>query len=291
MLQIENLSKRFFSTAALQKISFSVKTGEILGILGPNGAGKTTLFKIIAGILQPDEGRILSAQPLFPTIGYKPERLFFPEKMTMRQYLNLMANLCNVPPHHKTKTVNDALVQVGLQEVADKRIGEGSKGMRQRLGLAQALLGDPSLLVLDEPTDGLDPNGQAEIYLVIRELADRGKTVLISSHRLGQITAVCSDIAILNRGRLIYQNRMSAALADRPRSTIHVDRSLEPLRPLLESLHEQIEVEEQTIGLRGDALNIRRQILGIVLAAGYDILQIERRRASLAEIYSEVTRL
>ena len=162
--------------------------------------------------------------------------------------------------------------------------------MLQRIGLAQALLGDPDLLVLDEPTDGLDPTGQTEIHETIRQLSGRGKTILLSSHRLGEVTGVCSEIAILNHGRVIYRNRMAEALADRPRSTIHVDRPLEPLRPLLETLHAGIEVTGQTIGLRGDALNFRRQILGIVLAAGYDILQIERRRASLAEIYGEVTR-
>ncbi len=290
MLRIERITKRFLKTVALQEITLPVRQGEIIGILGPNGAGKTTLFKIVTGILQPNGGRLVFGGNRQPRMGFKPERLFFPERMTFRQYLNLMARLGNIKPGERKTAVDEALLLLGLEGSGGRRIKEASKGMRQRLGLAQALLGDPDLLVLDEPTDGLDPAGQAEIYEIFRRLRAGGKTILMSSHRLGEITAVCTEIAILHRGRVIYQNRMSDALAERPKAVIHVDRPLTTLRPLLEMLHPQLQVGELTINLRGESIARRREILGIILAAGYDILQIERRRATLADIYAEVTR-
>lgn len=290
MLHIENLTKQFYDTVALEEVTLHIEPGAILGILGPNGAGKTTLFKLIAGILQPDSGRIFTAGADFPQIGFKPERLFFPERMTMRQYLRLVVNLCAVPAAARRGAVEEALTLSGLAAVADKRIGQSSKGMRQRLGLAQAMLGDPQLLILDEPTDGLDPTGQGEVYDAIERLREAGKTIIMSSHRLGEVTNICSEIVILNHGRVIYTNRMAEALADRPKSIIHVDRPLAELGLLLETLFGDIVVGETTIGLGRAAIGRRREILGLVLASGYDVLQIERRRASLAEIYAEVTR-
>ncbi|MCA9980682.1 MAG: ABC transporter ATP-binding protein [Anaerolineales bacterium] len=291
MLQIEQLTKTFFSLVALDEVTLSVPQGEIVGILGPNGAGKTTLFKVLTGSLTVDHGRVtpLEGRP-WPKIGYKPERLFFPPRMRVGQYLSMMASLSNLSGREAQKAVQRAVEMTGLQETQRKRFKDCSKGMRQRVALAQALLDDPDLLVLDEPTDGLDPLGQAELHAVLLDLNEMGKTILLSSHRLGEVTAVCSRIAILNHGRVIYQNSMANALAERPQATIYVDKDLTPMQDLLHTLHADILVEGHKLSLRRDATVIRRQILSILLAAGYDILQIERRRATLTEIYAEVTK-
>lgn len=290
MLEIQNLTKKFYTLTALNNVSLDIPNGEIVGLLGPNGAGKTTLFKILTGSLASDTGAVISTAGTWPKIGYKPERLFFPEGMRVGGYLRMIASLSNTPRGQSTRQVTAVLQQVGLHSAAEKRIRTCSKGMRQRLGLAQALLGDPDLLILDEPSDGLDPTGQAEIQQLLRNLREAGKTVLMSSHQLGEIRDVCTEIAILNYGQIIYRNRMSHALAERPQSVIHVDQNLSRITPLLLALHPNIEVAETTLRLHRDAVKIRRQILSLLLASGYDILKIERRRATLAEIYAEVTK-
>lgn len=275
--------------AALRQVSLEIPRGEIVGILGPNGAGKTTLFKILAGFLQMDEGHITPAdgQP-WPQIGYKPERLFFPESMTVVAYLRMMAALNNVPRATSERMIWQLLDQVGLRTAAKKRISACSKGMRQRLGLAQALLGDPALLILDEPSDGLDPTGQLEIQALLHQLQQQGKTILISSHQLEEVTKVCSQVVILRHGRILYQSRMADVLAERPQATIHVDQSLGRVAAMLQTLHPNIQVRETSVQLHSEAILMRRQILALLLAAGYDIIQMERRRATLAEIYAEV---
>lgn len=290
MLLIEDLTKDFHGTPALRSIDLTVPDGGILGILGPNGAGKTTLFKLIVGLLLPDQGRIIPQGDYWPKIGYKAERLFFPERMTVNQYLRMMGRLSLIPAHQLEQRVTELMAFVGMQKQKDKRLGACSKGMKQRVGLAQALLGDPELLVLDEPTDGLDPVGQGEIQAVIKRLGEDGKTILISSHRLDEVTAVCKEVAIFNRGRIIYKNYIDSAVLDRPRSTIFVDRPLEPVKALLETFHREVVVRERSVVLKAGAAKLRRQILSILLSAGYDILQIERRQSSLTEIYNEVTR-
>lgn len=290
MLQVQNLTKKFYTLTALDNITLAIPTGEILGILGPNGAGKSTLFKILSGSLTSDAGEIVSTEGIWPTIGYKPERLFFPERMRVTAYLRMMSALSNIDRHDIEKAVASVLTQVGLTGAAHKRIKECSKGMRQRLGLAQALLGRPTLLILDEPSDGLDPSGQLEIQRLLHELRDSGTTILMSSHQLAEVRDVCTEIAILNFGRIIYRNRMTEALAERPQVAIHVDKDLTPLVPLLQTLHDKIEISGNVLSLHQDAMQIRRHLLSILLAAGYDILRIERRRATLTEIYAEGTK-
>lgn len=290
MLKIEQLHKSFFSLVALDGVDLVVPQGEIVGILGPNGAGKTTLFKVLTGSLKSDHGRVipLQDQQPWPKIGYKPERLFFPPRMRVAQYLSVMASLSNLSGRQAEKATTAVVEMTGLQDSLRKRLKDCSKGTRQRVSLAQALLDNPDLLILDEPTDGLDPLGQAELHAVLLNLNEMGKTILLSSHRLGEVTAVCTRIAILNHGRVIYQSSMADALAERPQATIYVDKDLAPMQQLLHTLHPDITVEGQKLSLHRDATVIRRQILSILLAAGYDIVQIERRRATLSEIYSEV---
>jgi ABC-type multidrug transport system ATPase subunit len=286
VIEVTNVTKRFHSLVAIDNVTLQVRRGEVIGLLGPNGAGKTTLFKLIAGLLNPDAGELQPVSGRWPSIGYKPERLLFPGNMRVRQYLRMVGNLCEVPSSGLPEMVDDYLARVNLAYAADKKIKDCSKGMRQRLALAQALIGEPALLLLDEPSNGLDPEGQEEICRQIKALHAEGKTILLASHHLHEVTQVCTYLVILNQGTIHYENTMANALAERPHSTIFVDRSLGPLQTVLQSLHPDIVVSDSQVVLNNEAVVLRRQVLSILLSGGYDIARIEQSRVTLAEIYA-----
>ncbi len=287
MIEIRNVTKRFFNITALNNVSLDVQKGSILGVLGPNGSGKTTLFKLIAGFINPNAGAIRAVNGGWKTVGYKPERMLYPNKMKVKNLLRMSANLANVPPNQIEQTVRARLDQVGLSDAGEKRIKECSKGMRQRVGLAQALMGDPDLIILDEPSNGLDPEGQVEIQRVIRAIGDAGNTVLLSSHQLPEVTAVCTDIIILKQGQILYRNSMQAALAERPHVTIVLDKDAGAIRALLASLHPDIQQDGRVILLNNEAMKLRRQVLSLALNAGYDVVKLRQKQATLHEIYAE----
>jgi ABC-2 type transport system ATP-binding protein len=174
-----------------------------------------------------------------------------------------------------------------LTEAAGKKIGECSKGMRQRLALAQSLLGSPPLLLIDEPSNGLDPEGQADICHLIEQLRAAGQTVIMSSHQLPEVTRVCTHLIILKQGRIHYQSSMEQALALRPYVTIHSDRDLTPLTAVLGALHPQIEVDGEAVTLIDGAVKLRRHVLSVLVGTGYDVVRVEQKRATLDEIYAE----
>jgi ABC-2 type transport system ATP-binding protein len=272
---------------ALDNVSLHIKDGEVLGVLGPNGAGKTTLFKLIAGLLNPDSGRIEADGPSWPAIGYKPERLLFPNKMRVREYLNMVCSLANISRNNRKKIVEASLDRVNLVDAADKKIKECSKGMRQRLGLAQAMIGDPPFLLLDEPSNGLDPEGQDDICQHIEELHQAGNTIVLASHQLQEVTQVCTYLVILNEGQILYKNSMDQALAVKPHVSIKIDGNVNKVRNLLESLHPGITTNDNEIILVDDAIELRKQVLRILLNSGYDISYVEHKRVTLSEIYSK----
>jgi ABC-type multidrug transport system ATPase subunit len=289
VIEIKEVTKSYQSLKAIHNVSLSVPPGEVVGILGPNGAGKTTLFRLITGSLNPDAGHIRSVNQGWPSVGYKPERLLFPSEMRVRRYLTMVAALSNLKKNRAIEAVEQGLAEVDLLEAADKRIRECSKGMRQRLSLAQALIGNPSLLLLDEPSNGLDPEGQADICRLIKHLHGQGKTIILASHQLAEVTQVCTQLVILNKGSIHYQSSMRDALAERPHTSIQVNRELDSLIPLLESLHSDIEISQDRteIILSHDAISLRPQVLAILLRAGFDITHIEQSHVTLAEIYAE----
>jgi len=289
VIEINGVTKRYQTLVAIDDVSLKIIPGEVIGILGPNGAGKTTLFRLITGSLNPDSGQIQSIGQSWPTIGYKPERLLFPSDMRVRKYLSMMASLSNLRGKEAERAVQQGLANVDLLDAADKKIKQCSKGMRQRLALAQALIGKPSLLLLDEPSNGLDPEGQSDICRLIKQLQRRGITIVLASHQLAEVTQVCTHLLILNKGSIHYESSMQDALAERPHTSIEVDRELFSLTPLLESLHPEIEIkpESREIVLNHEAIALRPQVLSMLLSAGYDIIQIQQSYVTLAEIYAE----
>lgn len=290
MIVLEKVTKNYYTLTALDNVSFAIPEGEVLGLLGPNGAGKTTLLKLVAGLVGASSGRVFPNNGGWPAIGYKPERLLFPNQLSIAQYMNLVAGAANIPSGHIDHAIMESLARVNLLDAANKRIGHISKGMRQRLGLAQAILGNPPLLLLDEPSNGLDPEGQVEIGRYVRQLHAAGKTIVLSSHQLHEVTQVCTHLVILNHGQIHYQNSMAEALALRPFVRIRTDRDLAEIRDLLLSLHPAITVEGRTIVLHNEAMSMRRHILSLLLNMDYDVLRVEQKRVTLSEIYAEAVK-
>lgn len=200
-MEVKHIHKSFGKQAVLQDVSFSLHPGEVLGLLGPNGAGKSTLMKIIIGLWTADTGEINAPSH----IGYLPEQNPLYEEMYVREYLQFMSRLLYHGEKRNTRPnpneVESLIQRVGLTSEANKKIGTLSKGYRQRVGLAQALLGDPELLILDEPTTGLDPNQLVEIRQLIREVGNE-RMVILSTHIMQEVEAVCSRVIVLNHGQI-----------------------------------------------------------------------------------------
>lgn len=209
-ITVENLTKQYGSQKAIDSISFEVKPGEILGFLGPNGAGKTTTMKIITCFMAPTEGDVKvgdysiyeNQEAIKKQIGYLPENNPLYYEMPVLEYLDFVAELQGVEKNKIRNRIVEMVHLTGLNEEKHKKIGELSKGYRQRVGLAQAMIHDPEVLILDEPTSGLDPNQITEIRKLIRELG-REKTVVLSTHILPEVEATCDRILIINKGKIV----------------------------------------------------------------------------------------
>ncbi len=215
ILELDNVEKTFHigfwreRVEAVRKVSFSVGEGEIFGLVGPNGAGKTTTMKMMTNLIFPDAGRVaLFGEPASRTdsrrhLGYLPEEPYFYGHLSVVEMLRYYGSLHGMSRSDVDERLDDLLELVGLADVPDRPIHNYSKGMRQRAGIAQALVNDPDLVILDEPQSGLDPVGRKEVRDLIFELRDAGKTVLFSSHILVDVEAVCDRVAILDEGRLV----------------------------------------------------------------------------------------
>ena len=194
MIQIEHINKSFGKQQVLQDISLTIPEGQVLGLLGPNGAGKSTLMKILIGLWRADSGTVSKPE----RIGYLPENNPLYEEMYVTEYLRFMSELTM---HGQSQDVDALIDRVGLTPERHKHIRELSKGYRQRVGLAQALLGDPQLLILDEPTTGLDPNQLVDIRALIRDLG-KDRTVILSTHIMQEVREMCDRVVILDHGQV-----------------------------------------------------------------------------------------
>ena len=215
IIEVEGLSKRYGQVHALRGISFSVEKGEVIGLLGPNGAGKTTTMKILAGYLQPTEGGARVAghdvvedpRAVQAVLGYLPENAPLYEDMAVQEYLQMMAELRGVPSDQFRTLVSDAVYSTGLKDRLTTPISDLSKGFRQRVGIASAILHQPQLLILDEPTNGLDPNQIIEIRNLIGRLA-QNSTVIVSTHILSEVEATCDRAIIIMDGEIRADSRL-----------------------------------------------------------------------------------
>lgn len=306
MIRLEHVSKRYAGRAAVEDLSFSVNEGEVVGFLGPNGAGKTTTMRIITGYMPPSEGRVEVAgfdpveDPVAAKsrIGYLPESPPVYPEMSVLTYLNFVSDLKRIPRSQRAAQVNQAMERTGLTEVRHRLIGHLSKGFRQRVGIAQALLGEPPVLILDEPTVGLDPGQIVEIRELIRDLAG-SHTVLLSSHILPEVQAICERVIIINKGRLVAEDRTENLSASRAggRLELVVQADAEAVAQRLRALPEVAAVQIGESSAPGQArllvdehpgTDARPAIFFSLAEAGWPILELTRPRLSLEEVFMEL---
>lgn len=308
MVRVENISKRFGPITALDEISFHARRGEVLGFLGPNGAGKTTAVRILAGFFPPSQGTVwIGERELFKNpsevkrfIGYLPEVVNLYNDMRVREFVGFVACLRGVARRKRQKHLEENLKRCGLWDVRHRLIGQLSKGYRQRVGLAQALVGDPEVLILDEPTTGLDPKQIIEIRTLIRELG-RERTIILSTHILPEVNAICDRVLILNQGRIVasgtaeeleeslkQRQEIFLIMGDRPRK----EEALAFLGALagvekvtvLEEKNDQVRIS-LTVAKDQD---LRPAVARLFVKHQVPLLEIRSGRLSLEEIFMKI---
>lgn len=291
MIYIHQVSKSYGEVPALQDLSLTIPPGSIFGLLGPNGAGKTTLIRLITGFLFPDKGHVrLTAGFARHQLGYLPERPHFPRRFRIREFLLVAGQTSGLQGTVLLESIERVLQQTGLLQVAGWRIATCSKGMLQRLGVAQALLTDPPLILLDEPFSGLDPAAQAAMRYLVQGLSQSGKTIVISTHRLADVTQMCSHIAILARGRLARSGPLHEVLVPRAQVIIRVDALPDLLAAELQHQYPDILIDNTQITLPKEAMQLKSSLLQVLLNAQVDVEHVERQRATLEEVYMETVR-
>ncbi len=290
MIRVENLTKRYDATVALDRLSLAVPEGAIFGLVGPNGSGKSTFLKLLMGFIFPDAGVIDLGMLTHTQIGYTPDRPFLPVRFRAAEFLAVAGELSGLQGPALKQAVAQRLEQVGLSDAARTRIGALSKGMFQRLSLASALVHDPRLLILDEPMSGLDPGQQAGLRAVIQGAHAEGKTILMSTHRLSDVADWCTHVAILKQGRLVRSGPLAEVMQPQHRVTITVDHLPPELSEMLCARYPSIAVADRTITLEDTPHGTKHEILRALIDAGCDIEGLVQQRATLEEVYLEAVR-
>ena len=290
----DGLGKRFGQRLAVDDLTLHVDPGEVVGLLGPNGAGKTTTVKMLLGLVHPTSGSAtLFGEPVSSPaarrrVGYLPERFQFPSWMTGMGLLTLHGRLAGLDADARRHHATAALELVGLSGRESDRIGGYSKGMQQRIGLAQALVGDPALVILDEPTSALDPIGRRDVREVVRNLRARGTAVVLNSHLLSEVEMVCDRVVILDRGHVVRSGRLDelagTALEVRVRLTAVDARALE----LLGGHGEVVAAEGQEVLLLLDDPAGVADLSAELVRAGYGLLALVPLQRSLEEVFVEL---
>lgn len=298
-IEVKNLLKVYGEQKAVNDISFSVGKGEIVGFLGPNGAGKSTTMKIITGYLHQDGGDAyvcstnVSNDPLLikKKIGYLPEGNALYYDMYVKEYLGFISEIHKV--ENKKSKIEEVIALTGLQKESKKKIGQLSKGYKQRVGLAAALIHDPEVLILDEPTSGLDPNQIIEIREVIKQQG-KNKTVLFSSHILQEVEAICDRVIIINQGRLVADDTLSnLQKGNKNKHSIAVQFKEAIQKTLLEKMNPVDQIEELSTNhfkiTTPDPESVRRQILEIALQNNLNVVSLQSENQSLEDIFRSLT--
>lgn len=309
MIEIKNLTKKFGSIVILDNISFSVKRGEILGFLGPNGAGKTTTMKIITGFWKATDGEAMvdglpvSSHSLETRrkIGYLPETVPLYEDMKVYEYLKFVAEARGIQSEKIKARIKEVIESCGLAKVIKKPIEELSKGFRQRVGLAQAIIHEPDILILDEPTTGLDPNQIVEIRDLIKKIG-KEKTVIFSTHILSEVSATCDRVIIINNGKIAGEGS-PAELAQKAGGKeviyVKIKGNKEEILHKLKNIANVLSVEAKDreadniygYEIEGEAgIDLREQLSMTVMNNGWSILEFNKKSVSLEDVFRELTR-
>jgi len=302
MIQVNGLTKDYGARRAIANLTFDAEQGEIVGFLGPNGAGKTTTMRILTGYMPPTEGTatvagydvVEESLEVRKRVGYLPETVPLYTDMTALDYLKFMADLRHIP--NSRERAYETLERVNLSDRADGYIGNFSKGMRQRMGLAQALIHRPEVLILDEPTIGLDPAQVVEMRSVIREIG-KDRTVLLSTHILPEAQQICDRVLIINKGSIVAEDtpeNLQSRLVGSQRVVLRVRGDSDGLTARIAKIKGVRDVEAKSDGSIefefAAGQDIRPQVAKAVIQGGYDLLEMRPIGLSLEEIFLELTR-
>lgn len=307
MIEVKNLTKRYGDHTAVKNLSFQVQEGQIYGFLGPNGAGKSTTMNMITGYIASTEGTVIinghdileEPEEAKKNIGYLPEQPPLYMDMTVIEYLRLAAELKKVPRKDREKMIQDIMETVKITHMKDRLIKNLSKGYKQRTGLAQALMGYPEVIILDEPTVGLDPKQIIEIRDLIKSLSKK-HTVILSSHILSEVSAVCDYVMIISHGELVASDtpeNLAKLMEGENTLKLNVKTSKDKLKALLNGIEE---VSEKSITTETDGTvtasiktvgnaDIREKLFYACAANNYPILGMENSHVSLEDIFLELT--
>lgn len=307
MIAVEHITKLFGSTRAVEDVSFHVRRGESIGLLGPNGSGKTTIMRILTGFFPPTAGHARvggldaaeQSLAMRRTIGYLPESVVLYPDMRVRRFLEFCADVRGINGSRKRQRIEDVMQDCGLREVRDRLIGTLSKGYRQRVGLAQALLHEPEVLILDEPTVGLDPRQIIEIRSLIRALHGR-TTVLLSTHILPEVSMTCERVIIIDRGHIVAEDTAEALtrrVEGEDRSVVRVEGPAAAVRAALEVTPgvERVEPADSSAAVRDGAEScgfvvhsrageaVRKAIAAAVVGRGWGLIEVRPLSLSLED--------
>ena len=304
MISVDGVTKRFGPVVAVEGLSFDVARGEVVGFLGPNGAGKTTTMRMITGTLQPDEGVVRFDGALITDdltaakrrVGYLPEANPLYEELLVAEYLEFVAELRGLSPGEARSGIADAVDETDIGAVFYRSIGECSKGYRQRVGLAGAILHRPEVLILDEPTEGLDPNQRVEIRRLVGSLG-RERTVLLSTHVMQEVEATCSRLVVLSRGRLAAEGTVHELLASRTGVVRYVVEAAgtgvaEGLASLTGVTAHRTETMEGRLRVEldvGGSEELRPAVYEMARDRGWTLWELHRERASLEQVFRDLT--
>ncbi len=293
-IETVHLRKEFGRKVAVEDLTLAVPRGEIFGFLGPNGAGKTTAVKMLMGLVRPTSGsaRLLGLSPedlrAKERVGYLPELFRFHDWLTAEQFLDFHGRLYGMPDEKRKSRVPEVLEMVGLRAEARYRLGTFSKGMQQRIGLAQAILNDPEVILLDEPTSALDPIGRRDVRDLMRRLKDEGRAVFLNSHLLSEVEMVCDRVAIIDRGRVIA----TGGLRDLLGAELEIEAEAEGVTPAaleeLRALSPSVEAVDGRILVRLQERESIPLVAEALLRHGGRLYSLSRRRGSLEELFIRV---
>jgi ABC-2 type transport system ATP-binding protein len=307
VIEVQHLTKRYGPVTAVDDISFTVERGEILGFLGPNGAGKTTTMRVLTGYMPPTDGKaIVAGYDVFEKpieakrrTGYLPETPPLYPDMTVRDYLSFVARIKGVARGERTARVDEMMAKTRIADVANRHCGKLSKGYRQRVGLAQALMHNPDVLILDEPTAGLDPKQIIETRQLIKALAG-DHTIILSTHILPEVSQTCQRVVIINRGKVVAvdtPDNLTSRLRGSETMYLQVDAAGADAASVLQRVSGVTRVaiadtKQQVVGYEVDSesgRDVRRELAAAVVGRGWGLLELRPMRLSLEEIFLHVT--
>ncbi|PHQ80663.1 MAG: ABC transporter ATP-binding protein [Phycisphaera sp.] len=300
-IDIQNVAKTYkglfkAGVPALRGIDMQVHRGEVFGLLGPNGAGKSTLVKILMTVIRASRcsgtmlGKPIGDKAALQRVGYLPEHHSFPPYLTGTQLIEFFGAMSNVNRRDRKRRASELLELVGMGDWGNKKLGSYSKGMRQRVGIAQSLINDPDLVLLDEPTDGVDPVGRRDIRRILEHLRDEGKTVLVNSHILSELEQVSSRVAILVQGAVAKQGTIEELTSGQERYEIELDSQS---APILQSYAGQkianhaVEIEGSRLLISSDDPAQIQPIIDSIRSKNGTILAIKRTRPSLEDLFMQ----